>query len=87
MSGSSGLMRMHETEQVERTFRQHLGIELIVIDAEQRFLEALAGIGYKGYYSFEWEKRWHPEIEDPEVAFPHFAETMRRYLGEAGASR
>ena len=42
--------------------------------------------GYQGYYCFEWEKAWHPEIEDPEVAFPHFAETMRRYLGEAGAS-
>jgi sugar phosphate isomerase/epimerase len=36
--------------------------------------------GYKGYYCFEWEKGWHPEIEEPEVAFPHFAETMRRYL-------
>ena len=36
--------------------------------------------GYKGYYCFEWEKGWHPEIEEPEVAFPHFADTMRRYL-------
>jgi GMP synthase (glutamine-hydrolysing) len=41
---NTGLMRLHETEQVERTFRQHLGIELIVVDAEQRFLDALAGI-------------------------------------------
>jgi len=36
--------------------------------------------GYKGFYCFEWEKGWHPEIEDPEVAFPHFVETMRQYL-------
>ena len=36
--------------------------------------------GYKGYYCFEWEKGWHPEIEEPEVAFPQFAETMRKYL-------
>jgi sugar phosphate isomerase/epimerase len=36
--------------------------------------------GYKGYYCFEWEKGWHPEIEDPEEAFPHFADTMRRYF-------
>ena len=21
--------------------------------------------GYKGYYSFEWEKLWHPEIAEP----------------------
>jgi hypothetical protein len=42
--------------------------------------------GYKGYYCFEWEKAWHPEIEDPEVAFPHYADQMRRYLAEAGFS-
>jgi sugar phosphate isomerase/epimerase len=36
--------------------------------------------GYKGYYCFEWEKGWHPEIEDPEVAFPQFVERMREYL-------
>lgn len=44
----------------------------------------LARGGYKGYYGFEWEKGWHPEIEEPEVAFPHYADTMRRYLNEAG---
>lgn len=40
--------------------------------------------GYRGYYSFEWEKAWHPEIEEPEVAIPHFARVMREYLTEAG---
>jgi sugar phosphate isomerase/epimerase len=40
--------------------------------------------GYKGYYCFEWEKRWHPEIEEPEVAFPHYAKVMRQYLADAG---
>jgi sugar phosphate isomerase/epimerase len=40
--------------------------------------------GYKGYYCFEWEKAWLPEIEEPEVALPHYADTMRRYLKEAG---
>jgi sugar phosphate isomerase/epimerase len=47
-------------------------------------VQVLAGNGYKGYYCFEWEKRWHPEIEDPEVAFPHYAKTMREYLAAAG---
>jgi hypothetical protein len=41
---------------------------------------------YKGYYCFEWEKRWHPGIDEPGVAFPHYAKTMRRYLAEAGVS-
>lgn len=44
----------------------------------------LAKAGYKGYYCFEWEKKWHPEIEEPEVAFPHFARTMAGYLTDAG---
>jgi len=47
-------------------------------------VKVLAGAGYKGYYSFEWEKKWHPEIEEPEVAIPHYAKVMREYLREAG---
>ena len=30
--------------------------------------------GYTGIYSFEWEKRWIPELPDPEVAFPTFVD-------------
>jgi sugar phosphate isomerase/epimerase len=44
----------------------------------------LARSGYKGFYCFEWEKKWHPEIEEPEVAFPHYAKTMAEYLSAAG---
>ncbi|HEY1953659.1 MAG TPA: glutamine-hydrolyzing GMP synthase, partial [Gemmatimonadaceae bacterium] len=40
----TGLLRLHEREQVERTFRANLGIELITVDAEERFLTALAGV-------------------------------------------
>jgi sugar phosphate isomerase/epimerase len=35
---------------------------------------------YKGYYSFEWEKMWHPEIAEPEVAIPQFSEVMRKHF-------
>jgi sugar phosphate isomerase/epimerase len=44
----------------------------------------LASHGYKGYYCFEWEKKWHPEIEEPEVAFPDYAKKMGEYLAAAG---
>jgi sugar phosphate isomerase/epimerase len=47
-------------------------------------VKVLASHGYKGYYCFEWEKRWHPDIEEPEVAFPQYAKTMRQYLIDAG---
>jgi len=47
-------------------------------------VKTLAGAGYKGYYCYEWEKKWHPEIEEPEIAFPHYAKTMTEYLKDAG---
>lgn len=31
---------------------------------------------YTGYISIEWEKHWHPEIEDPEIAFPQHIEWL-----------
>lgn len=43
----------------------------------------LAGRGYEGYFSFEWEKAWHPEIEEPETVFPQFARVMGEYLAQA----
>lgn len=50
----------------------------------RRQVEVLAKSGYRGYFSFEWEKRWHPEIEDPEVAFAQFATVAGDYLRGAG---
>lgn len=40
----TGLLRLHEREQVERTFKAHMGIRLITVRAEDRFLDALAGV-------------------------------------------
>ena len=39
-----GMLRLNEREQVERTFRSHLGIDLRTIDATELFLGDLAGI-------------------------------------------
>jgi GMP synthase (glutamine-hydrolysing) len=40
----TGLLRLHEREQVEQTMRAHMGIKLVTVDASQQFLGALAGI-------------------------------------------
>jgi sugar phosphate isomerase/epimerase len=48
---------------------------------EVSFAETLAVIdelNYDGYVSFEWEKYWHPEIEEPEVALPDFINAIRK---------
>jgi len=39
-----GLLRQGERDQVEHTFRAHLGMDLRVVDAGARFLEALEGV-------------------------------------------
>jgi sugar phosphate isomerase/epimerase len=46
----------------------------------RRQVQALVASGYTGAYSFEWEKRWHPDIEEPEVAIAHYARAVRQYL-------
>src|SRR6266487_6095484 len=50
----------------------------------RRQIEALVKIGCRGYYSFEWEKRWHPDIAEPEVAIAQFATVAAEYLHGAG---
>ncbi len=39
-----GLLRLGEGDQVMATFAEHLGVQVIRVDAEQRFLGALAGV-------------------------------------------
>jgi GMP synthase (glutamine-hydrolysing) len=39
----TGLLRLNEREQVENTFRQHMGVKLVTVQAEERFLSALKG--------------------------------------------
>ena len=52
----------------------------------RRQIEALVRMGYRGVYSFEWEKRWHPEIAEPEVAIAQFATVAGEYLRGAGVA-
>ena len=40
----TGLLRLHEGDQVMATFAQHMGVRVLRIDAEDRFLEALKGV-------------------------------------------
>ncbi|MDZ4865057.1 MAG: glutamine-hydrolyzing GMP synthase [Gemmatimonadota bacterium] len=39
-----GLLRLHERDQVEQTFRRHYGIDLRTVDASEAFLADLAGV-------------------------------------------
>ncbi len=45
-------------------------------------IKLIAESGYDGYYTLEWEKRWHADLEDAEISIPQFAEKMREYEKE-----
>jgi sugar phosphate isomerase/epimerase len=49
-----------------------------------RVVALLRAAGFAGHVSFEWEKRWHPTIEEPDVALPHFATWFRQAVASAG---
>jgi sugar phosphate isomerase/epimerase len=46
----------------------------------RQMLGLLAAGGYQGWISVEWEKRWHPEIREPEVALPQHLEVLAEWM-------
>lgn len=48
--------------------------DLPVADVLSRF----KADGYGSYFSFEWEKMWVPELEEPERVFPHYVHKIRK---------
>jgi sugar phosphate isomerase/epimerase len=45
-------------------------------------LAALQRRGYAGWIAVEWEKKWHPQIQEPEIALPQHSALLRQWLGE-----
>ena len=40
----NGLLRLNEADQVMATFAEHMGVKVVRVDAQERFLSALAGV-------------------------------------------
>ncbi len=55
--------------------------QLTLLGEGEMPLTEIAGLlkdgDFQGHVSFEWEKPWHPELAEPEVALPHAAEYLR----------
>jgi fatty-acyl-CoA synthase len=50
--------------------------ELVLLgDGDVPWRESLAG--YDGWVSVEWEKRWHPELAEPEIALPQHSSLLK----------
>jgi sugar phosphate isomerase/epimerase len=43
--------------------------------------------GYNGWLSFEWEKKWEPDLQEPEVAFPAYVKHATKLMAEVGVPR
>lgn len=43
-------------------------------------IDSLQHAGYRGFYSFEWEKMWHPELEAPEIALADYPQAIKKHL-------
>src|SRR5205085_2226853 len=50
-------------------------------------LGLLSAGGYQGWVSVEWEKRWHPEIAEPEVALPQHLAVLGTWMREAAEEK
>lgn len=46
-------------------------------------IKQLKKIGYDGYISLEWVKRWCPDLEEPGVVFSHFVSYMNYLLKQS----
>jgi sugar phosphate isomerase/epimerase len=43
-------------------------------------ISVLKNGGYKGYYSFEWEKLWHPDLPEPEIALADYPKVIKKHF-------
>ena len=46
----------------------------------REILGLIAARRYNGFICAEWEKKWHPEIEEPEFALPQHARVLREWM-------
>jgi sugar phosphate isomerase/epimerase len=60
------------------------GWELVLLGEGEvpvrEMLGLLAAGGYRNWISVEWEKRWHPEIAEPEVALPQHRRVLAEWM-------
>lgn len=45
-----------------------------------QMINLLKTAGYDGWLSLEWEKMWHPELEEPEIVLDVYINHIRKFL-------
>jgi sugar phosphate isomerase/epimerase len=58
--------------------------ELVLLGEGEVPVKAMLGLlaagGYQGWISVEWEKRWHPEIAEPQIALPQHLRVLAEWM-------
>ena len=72
------LVHIKDTKKIDGQWKlQRIGAGSIPIAMH---VALLAASNYDGYLSFEWEKKWHPELDDCSVAFPEYVALMNKMV-------
>jgi len=50
----------------------------------REIIRLLVAGGYGGYISVEWEKYWHPDIEEPQIALPQHLKVLQEWVNDLG---
>jgi sugar phosphate isomerase/epimerase len=73
-----------QVKDARRTAAPHDGWQLVLLGAGEVPVADMLGLlvagGYPHWISVEWEKRWHPEIEEPEIALPQHLDLLTKWL-------
>jgi sugar phosphate isomerase/epimerase len=73
--------------QARRTNRGHREASYVMFGTGEfpagETMSLLTSGGYTGWCSLEWEKAWHPNLADPDIALPPFPAALRRLVPSA----
>jgi sugar phosphate isomerase/epimerase len=77
-------VRLAQVKDARRAPERADGWQLVLLGAGEVPVREMLGLlsdgGYAGWISVEWEKRWHPEIEEPDVALPQHLALLRSWM-------
>jgi fatty-acyl-CoA synthase len=73
-----------QVKDARRSSARRGGWQLVLLGEGEVPVREMIGLlvagGYRGWLSVEWEKHWHPEIEEPEIALPEHLRMLRAWL-------
>ena len=80
----AGRVLLAQVKDARRAPERDDGWQLVPLgDGEVPVREMLALLhdgGYRGWTSVEWEKRWHPEIAEPQIALPQHLRVLAEWM-------